>query len=86
MSKKKRRKPNAEIIPFYDFAGYITPEEAIKKGDTRSLNELRERASINQHCENCENPVWRFGVGNLCFVCCVGSTDASEDYELRYQL
>lgn len=79
------RLSKAELIPFYTFAGYITPERAKEGGDTRSLAELRARAKINRRCFNCENPVWRFGVDDLCFPCCTGETDASEDYELEYQ-
>lgn len=75
----------AELIPFYTFGLEITPEQARKRGDIRSLQELQTRAKINRRCENCENPVWRYGVGNLCFPCCTGETDASEDCELRYQ-
>jgi len=75
----------AELIPFYTFGLYLTPEEARQRGDTRSLKELAARSRINTRCENCENPVWRYGVGDLCFPCCTGETDASEDCELIYQ-
>ena len=75
----------AELIPFYTFSGYLTVDEAVKLGDSRTAKELEDRAKINRYCENCENPVWRYGVDNLCFPCCTGETDASNDYELRYQ-
>ena len=75
----------AELIPFYTFGLYITPEEAIERGDTRTLAELKEQAKINAVCENCENPIWRYGTGDLCFPCVTGETDASEDCELKYQ-
>ena len=74
-----------ELIPFYTFAEQITPEQAKANGDTRSLRELRKRSRINRRCENCENPVWRYGTGDLCFPCCAGETDAYEYFELRYQ-
>jgi len=75
----------AELIPFYLFAAYLTPEQAREKGTMESLKELRKRARINRVCENCENPVWRYGGADMCFPCVTGETDASEDYELVYQ-
>lgn len=63
---------------------YITPAEAKEKGDTRSLQELvalsRQKART---CCNCDNPVWKYGGGDMCFPCTTGESDASSDYELK---
>jgi hypothetical protein len=66
------------------YGGYITPEEAIKGGDTRTLEELRAAQKISKKakCLVCGQPVWRYGVGDMCFPCTTGESDASEDYEL----
>jgi hypothetical protein len=65
------------------FAKYITPEQAIEMGDTRSLKELRRLASSNGNCEVCEQPIWKFGGTGMCFSCTTGEADSSEDYELQ---
>ena len=75
----------SELIPFYTFGLMLTPEEAVERGDTRDLKHLKHRAKINGRCCNCENPIWRYGVDDLCLPCTTGETDASEDCELRYQ-
>lgn len=85
MDRSLEASAKAELIPFYTFAGYLTPIEAALLKGGQGLKEYRARARINRKCENCENPVWRYGVGELCFPCCTGETDASEDYELVYQ-
>jgi hypothetical protein len=64
-----------------DFAEYITPEQAIEKGDERSLGELRAVAKSNRKC-HCGQPVWRYGGCGMCFPCTTGESDPSEDYEL----
>ena len=68
------------------FGEYITPEEAKKLGDERSLSELKELLTIkDEECVNCSNKIWLFGHGaetGLCFTCTTGEADASEDYEL----
>jgi hypothetical protein len=65
------------------YARYITPEEAVKLGDTRTLKELKaaQRVSKKAKCIVCNEPVWRYGVGDMCFPCTTGGSDASEDYE-----
>lgn len=73
-----------ELIPFYTFAEYLTPEQAIEKGTMESLKTLYKMARINRKCCNCENPVWRYSGTDMCFPCVTGETDASEDYELKY--
>ncbi len=62
---------------------FITPAEAIAKGDTRTLEELQEiaRAPAGQ-CENCEEEAWKYGGAGMCFPCATGETDSSADYEL----
>lgn len=79
-SKAKR----TELIPFYSFAEYLTPEQAREKGSVESLKQLYKRARVNRKCCNCENPVWRYADLDMCFPCVTGETDASNDYELRY--
>ena len=66
-----------------NFGGYITPEEAIKLGDKRSLAELTMLSKGKADCIVCGQPAWNFGDTGLCFTCCTGESDASNDYELR---
>lgn len=80
------------IQPTREFAEYITPEKAKEfndkfKGNTKyPLSYWEHRASINQYCSVCEaEPVWRFGQTDLCFSCCTGESDPSDDYELEYK-
>ena len=81
MSKKQK----AELIPFYTFAEYLTPEKAATVSKTYTLAEFKKMAKVNRRCCNCENPVWRFSGLNMCFPCTTGETDANGDYELVYQ-
>jgi hypothetical protein len=63
-----------------EFGGYITPEEAKKKGDTRTIAELNSAFRSRGKCQ-CGQPIWRFGGCGLCFTCTTGEADPSEDYE-----
>lgn len=66
-----------------DFGVYITPEQARNEyGDNRTLQELRELAKVNGKCANCDNPIWRYAGGDMCFPCTTGESDASDDCEL----
>lgn len=65
-----------------NYAGFITPEQAQAKGDSRSLEELRRLAKTEGTCEVCDEPIWKLGGCGLCFSCTTGEADASEDYEL----
>ena len=65
-----------------NYAGYITPEQAQARGDTRTMDELRRLARSNEKCEVCDEPAWRYGGCGLCFSCTTGEADASDDYEL----
>lgn len=66
------------------FADTLIPSKAVALGDSRSLEELNRLANIPQGtcCEVCDNEVWRYGGGELCFPCTTGESDPSEDYEL----
>jgi len=66
-----------------NYAGFITPEQAQAKGDSRSLAELRRLANTNGECEVCGEPIWKYGGCGLCFSCTTGEADASDDYELK---
>lgn len=62
---------------------YITPEQAIAKGDSRSLEELKALAEADAgDCEVCGQPAWKFGGAGMCFPCTTGETDSSADYEI----
>jgi hypothetical protein len=65
-----------------DFGKYITPEQAIARGDTRPLNELRRLARSKGDCIVCGEPIWRYAGCYMCFPCTTGEADASEDCEL----
>ncbi|KKR14730.1 MAG: hypothetical protein UT43_C0017G0001 [Parcubacteria group bacterium GW2011_GWC1_39_29] len=69
-----------------NFGKFITPEEAQKLGDKRSLEEFKNALKNNDICEVCNSfPIWKYGYGNdtgLCFTCTTGETDASNDQEL----
>jgi hypothetical protein len=65
-----------------NFAEFITPEKAKEFGDVRSLKELRHLAKLKGKCSNCDEHVWRYGTGDLCFSCTTGEADASGDYEI----
>jgi hypothetical protein len=67
-----------------NFKSYITPTEAKKLGDTRSINELKSLANApDMECEVCSEEAWRFGGMGLCFSCTTGESDASDDFELK---
>jgi hypothetical protein len=62
---------------------YITPEQAIAKGDSRSIEELTTMAESDAgDCDVCEQPAWKFGGAGMCFTCTTGEADSSADYEL----
>lgn len=68
-----------------NFAKYLTPKQAKRLGDDRTLKELEEAAKDDSECDVCGQPIWRYGHGDktgLCFTCTTGQVDASEDYEL----
>ena len=73
-----------------NFGKFITPKEAKKLGDTRSLKELKEVLKDNSMCEVCESfPIWKYGHGDktgLCFTCTTGESDARDDQELKNHL
>lgn len=61
---------------------YITPEQALKKGLSEDLEELKRRASSKERCHCCRAPVWKLANTGLCFTCTTGEWDNSDDYEL----
>ncbi len=64
---------------------YITPQQAKKLGDTRTLSELIEASNLDEECDVCGRPIWKYGHGadtGLCFTCTTGEADDSDDYEL----
>lgn len=65
-----------------NYAEYITPEQAIKKGDPRSIKELKALAKSKGKCEVCKQPIWKYAGQGMCFPCTTGESDASGDYEL----
>jgi hypothetical protein len=65
-----------------NFEHFITPEQALEKGDTRSLDELKELAKSSGTCCNCDEEIWRYAGVGMCFSCTTGESDASDDFEL----
>lgn len=67
-----------------NFGEYITPEEAILRGETEPLKELLARVKRGAGtCDVCDEKEWLFGGTGLCFSCTTGESDASDDLELR---
>ena len=66
-----------------NFIHFITPEEAVKLGDERTLKELKRAAKSKGRCECCGEKAWKYAGTGLCFSCTTGESDASEDYELK---
>jgi hypothetical protein len=69
-----------------NFQASITPAEAVRGGDSRSLGILYVLASIApRRCAGCGRfPAWRYAGLDLCFTCVTGEQDASRDCELSY--
>jgi hypothetical protein len=65
-----------------NFKHYITPQQAIEKGDDRPLKLLTKLSKSNGTCENCDEKAWKYVGTGLCFSCTTGEADASGDYEL----
>lgn len=65
-----------------NYGKYITPEQAQRAGDSRTIGELRRLAKTTGTCEVCDEPVWKLGGCGLCFTCTTGESDASDDSEL----
>jgi hypothetical protein len=75
---------NAGAIDMNNFHGLITPERAIRAGDSRSLAVLRQVAREPETiCWGCAlQMAWRYlGIG-LCFTCATGEVDGSNDFEI----
>jgi hypothetical protein len=68
------------------FLRFVTPEEAVRGGDSRSVELLYLLASIaNRRCSSCRTVLaWRYGGTGLCFRCETGEDDASDHYELTF--
>lgn len=72
-----------------NFCRYLTPEEAVafdRQHNPRSVSSIeyyKKRAKLNKTCCNCDEKVWRYGGGDMCFSCTTGESDASGDYELK---
>jgi hypothetical protein len=67
-----------------NYGGYITPEEAIKAGDTRTLKELQYLAKKKTgKCVVCGDAEWKYAGCNMCFSCTTGESDASDDLEIH---
>lgn len=67
-----------------NFHGLITPERALRAGDSRSLAVLRQVARKPEAiCLGCATQnAWRYpGIG-LCFTCTTDEVDASNDFEI----
>ena len=64
---------------------YRTPEEMAiidpKHDREYYRNLLKHKDDLCAACET--NTIWVYGETGLCFSCCCGTIDASEDYELR---
>lgn len=65
-----------------NYGGFITPEQAKERGDSRSINELRQLAQSDATCAVCDEKAWKHGGTGLCFSCTTGESDASDDLEL----
>lgn len=61
---------------------YITPEKAVALKIFSTLEEARRAAASGGKCV-CGRPVWRLAQTGLCFSCTTGSSDSSDDYELK---
>lgn len=58
--------------------------ECSLKHDRKSLTDhYTDLAQQQGPCENCGDPIWRYGGTGLCFTCTTGEADASDDYELE---
>lgn len=70
-----------------NFCAMISPEEAIRGGDSRPLIALYLLASVAPHrCQCClHSPAWRYAGLGLCFSCVTDEDDASSDHELLFR-
>ena len=64
---------------------YITCEEAVQKNiiEGKTLEDYQAMAADDRICCVCDEPIWHLlNELDMCFSCCTGETDASNDYEL----